>query len=156
LIRSVHLHSRHLVQRFGLTGPQLTALRTLHGAGELSGADLARAVRLSPATVTGILRRLEHRGLVSRRPGRSDRRQVKFSVTPACREVLEQEPSLLSDMFLERLSQLEDWEQTQLLASLQRLASMMEGRSTGRGETAAEPAGEAPPAEVSPLRARSS
>jgi hypothetical protein len=41
-------------------------------------------------------------------------------------ELLEGAPSLLQDRFRRELAKLEQWEQTQLLASLQRIASMMD------------------------------
>ena len=41
-------------------------------------------------------------------------------------ELLKSSPSLLQDNFRRELAKLEQWEQTQLLASLQRIAAMMD------------------------------
>lgn len=129
IMRAVDLHSRSLIQRYGLSGPQLIILRELsrHG-GEISGSELAKAVSLSLATVTGILTRLEARGLVSRRRSESDKRRVMVRVTSEARRILESAPPPLQESFARQFGTLQDWEQTQILSSLQRLVAMMEAR----------------------------
>jgi hypothetical protein len=51
------------------------------------------------------------------------------SVTPKGARALKTAPSLLQDRFRAQLAQLEDWERTQMLALLQRLASMMDAEA---------------------------
>ncbi|MFN3242245.1 MAG: MarR family winged helix-turn-helix transcriptional regulator [Planctomycetota bacterium] len=126
LMRAVDLHSRRLVDEYGLTGPQLATLQTLQRRGPTVASNLARAVHLSGATMTGILNRLEKRGFVERTRGQSDRRTVQVSITAVGDEVLARAPSLLQDRFRKELSHLETWEQLMMLANLQRIASMMD------------------------------
>jgi DNA-binding MarR family transcriptional regulator len=126
LMRAVDLHSRRLVDEYGLTGPQLATLREAAKTGPISASSLARAVHLSSATMTGILSRLEKRGFAERTRGESDRRTVIVSVTDIGREVLARAPSLLQDRFRQELSGLETWEQMMMLANLQRIVSMMD------------------------------
>lgn len=128
IIRAVDLHSHSLIQQYGLTGPQLVILRELSKLGEISGSELARAVSLSLATVTGILSRLEKRGLVTRRRSESDRRRVLVRATAAAGRLLAAAPPPLQESFTRHFDQLDDWEQTQILATLQRLVAMMEAR----------------------------
>lgn len=125
IMRAVDLHSRRLLEDHGLTGPQLVALRELERTDALTPAAIADRVHLSRGTVTGILARLERRGLVARAPSEVDGRSVRISLTDAGRGVLAQAPSLLQERFRRELSTLEDWEQLQLLSTLQRIASMM-------------------------------
>ncbi len=125
-MHAVELHSRRLVEQVGLTGPQLAVLRK---AGQLERTPiggLARAVHLSQPTVTGILDRLEKRGLLRRTRDEQDRRAVNISITEQGREVLKRAPSLLQDQFRKELDKLQDWEQTSMLSVLQRIAAMME------------------------------
>lgn len=125
IVRAIDLRSRRLVETSGLTGPQLLVLRE---ASRLSGApvsSLARAVELSQPTVSGIIDRLEKRGLVRRARGTGDRRTVLVTVTTEGGRALRDAPSLLQDRFRSELARLEEWEQTQLLATLQRVATMM-------------------------------
>ncbi len=127
-MRAVDLHSRSLIQRYGLTGPQLIILREVAQLGEASGSELARSVSLSLPTVTGILTRLEKRELVTRRRSESDKRRVMVRPTEEAFQLLATAPPPLQDSFADRFKKLEDWEKSQLLASLQRVVSMMEAR----------------------------
>ena len=126
IIRAIDLQSRRLVEEFGLTGPQLVTLEAAASLGPISASALAKAVHLSRPTLTGILDRLERRQLIARDQDQRDRRSWSVSVTPAGRRILEQTPSLLQDRFRARLAKLEEWEQTLILATLQRIAAMME------------------------------
>jgi hypothetical protein len=64
--------------------------------------------------------------LVSRIRSVSDRRTVVVELTGEGRAVLEDAPSLLRDQFRHELLKLQEWEQTQMLATLQRIAAMMD------------------------------
>lgn len=125
IIRAVDLQSRRLAEAHGLTGPQLATLKELEREGPLSPSLLARKVHLSQATVTGIVQRLERRGLVTRAPSPSDRRSIVLEITSAGHDLLVHSPSLLQERFRDGLSQLEQWERLQILATLQRVASLM-------------------------------
>jgi len=129
IIRAVDLHSRHLVDEYGLTGPQLATLREVARLGKASIGAVARAAHVSQPTVTGILDRLERRGLVERSRDGADRRTVNVTATAAGDEILARAPSLLQDRFHRELGRLQEWERTMTLATLQRIAEMMEVQS---------------------------
>lgn len=129
IIRAIDLHSRQLVQEIGLTWPQLATLRSADKAGSVSIGALARLVHLGQPTLTGIVDRLERSGYVSRSPDAADGRSVRVTVTDRGREVLSRAPSLLQDRFTAQLVQLHDWERHLMLASLQRIAEMMDAES---------------------------
>lgn len=126
LIRAVDLHSKRLLQSHGLSGPQLLMLKELAASGGCTVGALAERVRLSQATVTEVLARLQRRGLVDRSRSPADRRCVVNTLTAAGRQTLQQAPPLLQEAFTERLARLQPWEQNLLLASLQRLAGLMD------------------------------
>ena len=128
IIQSIDLHSRALVKRFGLTGPQLTVLKTLDGEGEVSVGELSKIVSLRQATVTGILERLEKRGLISRRRSEKDRRRVLVLTTEKADRLLNKAPSLLQDSFVEQFNNLDDWEQSMIKSALQRIVTMMDAK----------------------------
>jgi len=125
VIRAVDLHSRQLVLSHGLTGPQALLLKAL-GDGRLSAGDLAGRVSLSQGTVTDILNRLEQRGLVTRVRSESDRRRVMVELSQTGKDCLASSPPMLQERFANRFEELNDWEQSMLLASLQRIATMMD------------------------------
>jgi DNA-binding MarR family transcriptional regulator len=125
IIQYVDLHSKHLEKQFGLTGPQLIVLKEISRAGELSASQLSRAISLSQATVTGILDRLERRGLISRRRSSIDRRRVIVEVSSAGRQLLEAAPPPMQESFTRQFEELQTWEQHMILSSLQRLVTLM-------------------------------
>lgn len=126
IIRGVDLHSRHLAHEVGLTWPQLATLRVAERLGDCSIGSLARAVRLGQPTLTGIIQRLARAGYVERSRHEQDGRSVNVMITAAGRNLLKDAPSLLQDRFHAELAKLKDWERSQTLASLQRIAEMMD------------------------------
>lgn len=133
IIRAIDLHSRSLVQRFGLTGPQLVVLKELIEQSPRSVSELAAAVNLSQATVTGILDRLERKDMIARVRDSEDRRRVLVTPTPVAEGALEGAPPLLQDHFTAGFAALPDWQQTQILSSLQRIVSLMEATDVEAG-----------------------
>lgn len=125
IIRAVDIHSKSLSKTYGLTGPQLMILTDIGKHGDVTVTELARQVSLSQATVTSILGRLEQRNLVTRERGQTDKRKVYLKITEHGNNILASNPSLLQVDFVRRFNRLEDWEQSLLISSLQRIALMM-------------------------------
>jgi len=126
ITRAIDLHSRRLVERYGLTVPQLIVLKELTSHGEMPVGRLAAAVSLSQATVTGILHRLKLRQLVATNRDQTDKRRVLVHATQLGADTLRDAPSLLQERFVSEFRQLQEWEQTLILSSLQRVVTMME------------------------------
>jgi DNA-binding MarR family transcriptional regulator len=125
IVRLSHVQSRRMVQRYGLTGPQLLCLQALFRAGELTPTALARSVELSPATVTGIVHRLEARGMVERTRSQVDRRSSVLTLTDAAQETFAALPRSLESRFTERLHGLSETEQATLTRALRTLVDLM-------------------------------
>lgn len=125
IIQAIDLHSRHLNKTCGLTGPQLILLGEINRSGEISIGDLAKAISLSQATVTDIISRLEARGLVTRQRSLIDRRKVFVTTTPQSEMLLKNLPSPFQEVFIQRFSNLQDWEQLMILSALKRLVTLM-------------------------------
>jgi DNA-binding MarR family transcriptional regulator len=119
------LHSKQLEKSFGLTGPQLVVMRTISAHRDITVGGVARQVSLSQATVTNIIDRLETRGLVQRVRSSQDKRKVTVSITESGQELLDKKPTFLQEKFIREFVQLQQWEQLQILSSLQRVATMM-------------------------------
>lgn len=126
IIRAIDLYSRQLLDECGLTGPQLALLEVLHRGGSVPAGELARRLQVGQPTVTGIVERLEKRGLLTRTRDGEDRRTVNVAITEEGVRLVAAAPPVLQKRFCEKLAMLADWEQTQLLATLQRIAAMME------------------------------
>jgi DNA-binding MarR family transcriptional regulator len=115
-----------LLQDYGLTAPQLGTLRAIDRRQPVRAGDLAGEIHLAQPTMTGILTRLEHRGLVRCTRGERDRRSLDIRLTEEGQRVLRNAPSLLQDEFLRKLAELEPAERSQTVAVLQQVADMME------------------------------
>lgn len=126
VIRATDLHSKHLGKTAGLTAPQLLIMRAIRTLGQVTIGTLADEVSLSQATVTTIIDRLELRGLIVRERSQADKRKVHALLTEAGNELLDRAPRPLQDAFIQRFQALEDWEQNMIIASLQRVAQMMD------------------------------
>jgi DNA-binding MarR family transcriptional regulator len=83
LNRAVSSGSPKMVDSSGHTRSQSSVLRNLLERGPLSMAELSQLVLVTPAAVTGIIDRLEKKGLVERLPKGSDRRVTRIALTPA-------------------------------------------------------------------------
>jgi DNA-binding MarR family transcriptional regulator len=88
--------------------------------------QIAQEITLSAATVTTILDRLEKRDLVIRTRSKTDKRKVHLSLSEAGQTVLSASPQPLQEHFIKRYQNLEEWEQSQLLSAVERIASMMD------------------------------
>jgi DNA-binding MarR family transcriptional regulator len=125
IIRAIDIHSRQLSKQYGLTGPQLIVISEIGQYGPMTIGELARRISLSQATVTTILDRLELKELATRERDSRDKRRVYVAITEKARTILESHPNFLQDAFVRRFNALEDWEQTLILSSIQRLSAMM-------------------------------
>ncbi|MEV6237076.1 MarR family transcriptional regulator [Lentzea sp. NPDC051838] len=67
--------------RSGLTAPQIELIRSLVTEGSATVTELARRLSLSHSTTSGIVDRLQARGLVTREVDVNDRRFTRVQVT---------------------------------------------------------------------------
>jgi len=66
VIRAIDLHSKQLNKSTGLTGPQLLIMKELGRVTGTTASQVAKNIKLSAATVTNILDRLESRNVIER------------------------------------------------------------------------------------------
>ena len=126
VIRAIDIHSRQLNKQSGLTGPQLMVMQNIAMLDAPLAKDIAKEIALSAATVTTIIDRLESRALVIRTRSETDKRKVHLSLSESGKLLLSSSPKPLQDHFIKRYQNLEEWEQSQLLSAVERIASMMD------------------------------
>lgn len=129
IIRATDLQSKRMVKSCGLTIPQVMVMRAIDALGDVTVKRISDDVSLSQATVTTILNRLEDKKLTERVRSSVDKRVVNARLTETGAEVLQTTPPLLHEKFIERFEALEDWEKTQILSALQRVATMMDAEA---------------------------
>lgn len=89
LLRRAHQRASALFQTTlddpALTPTQFAALMKLADGGPLSQNHLGRLTAMDPATIQGVIRRLEERGLIERRGDPTDRRRTLLAPSVAGR-----------------------------------------------------------------------
>jgi DNA-binding MarR family transcriptional regulator len=128
VIRATDLHSKHLSKTTGLTSPQILLLHTVRDKGEVTIGEIAQDMRLSQATVTTIIDRLEKRELIFRERSKEDKRKVHAYLTDKGHEILKTAPVPLQELFAKHFADLQEWEKTMIISSLQRVAYMMDAQ----------------------------
>jgi DNA-binding MarR family transcriptional regulator len=123
--KATDLSAKRLAKATGLTTPQLMVMQSFSDAVSLTVSDVAREINLTQATTTSIVNGLERRGLVHKRRDVTDKRRVIVSPTPAGKEMIVNAPKTLQDLLEREFEALEQWEQSFVVAALQRLASLM-------------------------------
>ncbi|MET1219581.1 MAG: MarR family winged helix-turn-helix transcriptional regulator [Glaciecola sp.] len=126
VIRAIDMRSKQLSREVGLTGPQLLVLQEVGKRPGVMVKQIAESINLSPATVTSILDRMEVRTLINRIRSTEDKRRVGVFLTEAGQVALGKAPLPLQEHFTNRFSALEEWEKSQMVATMQRIASMMD------------------------------
>jgi DNA-binding MarR family transcriptional regulator len=79
--------SKRMIRSLGISGPQRMVLRLVSGAGEMGPTQIADAMLHHPATISALLKRLEHAGYIERRGSEADRRRTVVVVTDRGREL---------------------------------------------------------------------
>ena len=125
IIQAIDQHSINLKKNFGLTGPQLILLQSISAYGQIPVTQLSKNVSLSQATVTGITKRLEKTGYITRQRSLDDKRKTNIALTENGKTILKTVPPLLQEQFTHRFSKLENWEQLMIESSFERVVSMM-------------------------------
>ena len=126
ITRAIDLHSKKLQRETGLTTSQLLVLEAIVKLDASTPSHIAKEVQLSQATVTNLVDRMERNELVIRLKSSADKRVVEVQLTPKGKEMVELAPEPLQSGFLREYRKLERWEQHQLIASMQRVAVLMD------------------------------
>ncbi len=121
--KAMHRSIAELLAKEDLTQPQFIALRVLSRKGAMLMCKISEEMLVTPANVTGIIDRLEHKGLVKRVARQGDRRATIIELTTEGRAVQERVAVRYSEMMRRALQGFTTEEQETLrglLAKLQR------------------------------------
>ncbi len=131
LTRSLDVQSRRIDRACGLTLPQLVVLGCVRDLGEVTSRTISAAADLSPATVVGILDKLEAKALIERYRSTQDRRVVHARLTDQGCRLLGDAPSPLGDAFSARFAALPPHLRTQIIEHVTRLADCADAQPAG-------------------------
>ncbi len=125
LFQAVNEYSKKAERETGLTGPQLWAIKMIATEAPIRVSELARRMYLHPATVVGILDRLEGRGLVSRTRSREDRRVVEIELTDRGKDLVAQSPEVAQGLLVKGLETLAEKKLIHLAQGLEDLVAIL-------------------------------
>ena len=95
-------------QQRGMSLAHLNVVTLLEMHGPMSMGRIAELLGVSMASATGIVDRMEERGLVERRDSRSDRRVVEVHIGPRAHELFEAATARRRDRLREILARVDD------------------------------------------------
>lgn len=79
--------SKRMEAQLGVTGPQRLVLRIVGRFPGIAAGRVAQILHLHPSTLTGVLQRLQARGLVVRSADPKDARRALFTLSPKGRKL---------------------------------------------------------------------
>lgn len=104
--QAIKEYTRLAERNSGLTGPQLWALQLLYSYEPLRLSELADFMYLRPATVVGIIDRLESKALVTRERSHADRRAVELRLTEKGMKLARVSPTAAQKLLVQGLNKL--------------------------------------------------
>ncbi len=124
----VNERSKRAERETGLTGPQLWTIKVVAESGPVKITELARRMYLHPATVGGILDRLEAKGLVERTRSRQDRRVVRVELTLQGKELVATSPEVVQGLLVTGLEHLGPEKLRNIAAGLEDMVRILDAQ----------------------------
>ncbi len=129
IFKAIQDYSHEVSSKFGITGPQLWALKTISQNGSLSLRDLSERMYLHPSTITGVVDRLEKKGYVTRKRDQVDRRVIYVELTADGRKLVRKAPNPAQGKMIYGLKNLKEKELNLIYDSVQKLVEIMEAQN---------------------------
>ena len=128
IFKAIHDYSKDVSANFGITGPQLWALKTIAQEGTLPLGELSRKMYLHPSTISGVIDRLEDKGYVTRvrENDRGDRRVINVELTLKGKRIVNKAPNPIQGKMVYGLRKLKKDELNLICQSVQKLVKIME------------------------------
>jgi len=117
---------RLFASRLEVSDRELVLLRTLVADGPMITKELGGRFRVPVSTMTGLVDRMEQKGLVRRVPGRRDRRSIELEATPAGALALREHARGIAAIARGMLEALPERDQQALITILRRVVSRID------------------------------
>lgn len=123
IIRSMNLESKKIQKEHGVSIPQVLCLNYLNSCNDYQSThkEIRSYLNLNSSTVTGIIDRLEKKGLVARLPKKEDKRTTYIALTSLGAKLLDKIPALLHERLSLKLEKLPENKIKELNQSLDML-----------------------------------
>ncbi|MFW5774116.1 MAG: MarR family winged helix-turn-helix transcriptional regulator [Tangfeifania sp.] len=128
IVRSINLESKKIQKEYGVSIPQVLCLQYLRNSDNYQAGqgEIRKFLNLNASTASGIINRLENKGLVARLPKSGDKRVVTIALTSKGDQLMQKMPSLLHERLSEKLVKLDDSTLGNIKSSLELLVNILE------------------------------
>jgi DNA-binding MarR family transcriptional regulator len=128
IVRSVNLESKRVEKEQGVSIPQLLCLQFLAEQKDYraNATKLKDFLNLNASTISGILRRLEKKGLVAKLPKALDKRVTLISLTASGMKLIQSAPITFQQKLSEKLQALPPDKLKTIIEGIDLLTNIME------------------------------
>lgn len=126
LMQAGELYTKELNKVYNISSAQLNCLLTLHENGSLPPSQIAKLIMVNSSTVTGIIDRLEQKGLVKRMRISTDRRIITVELTKNGKVLAENAPPPIQQKIFDGLARLSEKELNNISNTLLKLTDMLD------------------------------
>jgi MarR family transcriptional regulator, organic hydroperoxide resistance regulator len=129
IFKAIQDYSQEVSHKFGITGPQLWALKTLSTNGSLPLGQLSKMMYLHPSTITGVVDRLEKKGYVVRDRVHKDRRVVMVQLTSKGKKIVSKAPNPIQGKMVYGLNRLQQKNLNSIYGAVEELMEIAEAQN---------------------------
>jgi len=126
LIQASELYTKELNRKYQISAAQLNCILTLYDYGPLPPSKIADHMMVKSSTVTGVVDRLEKKGLAERMRNSPDRRVITIQLTKAGKELAQNAPPPIQQKIIDGLKKTETAKKEQIVRSLNILTDMLD------------------------------
>ena len=128
IVRSINLESKKMQKDHGVSIPQILCLEYLKNSPNYQATQksIRDHINLNSSTVSGIISRLENKGMLSRLPKIGDRRTTVIALTSIGDKLLGSTPDLLQQRLSLKLKKVPNGDLQAISNSLEMLVNMLE------------------------------
>ena len=126
LMQAGELYTKRLNKTHQVSVSQLYCILALYEHGPLSPSQIAKYIMVESSTVTGIIDRLEQKGLVCRLRDSPDRRVITIQLTERGKEVARNAPPPIQHKVLDGLNRLPQNKIERIVKSLSEITRLLD------------------------------
>jgi len=126
LIQASELYTKELNRKYQISAAQLNCILTLYEYGPLPPSKIADHMMVKSSTVTGVVDRLEIKGIAERMRNSPDRRVITIQLTEAGKKLAQNAPPPIQQKIIDGLKKTDTAKKKQIVSSLNLLTDMLD------------------------------
>lgn len=128
IVRSINLESKRIQKDYGVSIPQVLCLNYLSSCPnqQSTQSEIKSFLNLNSSTASGIVQRLEKKGLIAKLPKSGDKRVTKLILTAYGDQLLRRIPPLMHDRMNTKLQKMNPSEVSEIVELLEKLVLLLQ------------------------------